>query len=369
MAGGEEEELRLEERTRIRTTVLTMSSSPRRTSPRAAAAGGTPPPSRVRTSPQASASPRRASSSGSPSRERSSPRRSPPSAEAGGARQPARSPGRAGLARSPQSAKSVTFADTEWSCRANDVLTIRLVRADLPPALGTSSLVRTAEFAPQLTHQWFRGDETIVGYKGLRIGASAVAALPAMLCLCPPVLALTRLCTAEVLFDASTLHACYSVSYDEMRPNPDQVPAWEADDVGAVLREHIPHALPSESALRAKVGEEAAAAAGAEITGGAARGGGGLAPAGTLQQSYERGGALFDVYKSAFTMADAVAAHQRMRVFLLLFVDMASYIDEADDRWELLSVYRRSGDLEVPLFVGYATVRSSWPWPWPCPWP
>lgn len=64
----------------------------------------------------------------------------------------------------------------------------------------------------------------------------------------------------------------------------------------------------------------------------------------------------FSVYKAMLSSADAVIDyHRRMQLLMLLHIDNANFIDDADPRWELFVVFERIGE-RPRRFVGYATV-------------
>lgn len=66
-------------------------------------------------------------------------------------------------------------------------------------------------------------------------------------------------------------------------------------------------------------------------------------------------GTNFDVYCTTFADAASKALHERMQIFILLFIEAGSYIDDEDNHWELFFIYEKSED-GVPTFAGFCTV-------------
>ena len=182
-------------------------------------------------------------------------------------------------------------------CDANDAVSFRLVR--------TAADMATAEpFEPEFTHQVFREDETIFGYRDLRID----------------------------IFQSAHLFKTYvKVRFAEKVKstlNP-------ADDVVAALRAHFGEEMMTcekafletlEADKHARVpagGGEIVAAADAAVGDGAAK--------------------AVDVIR-AFRLSDAAVYpwHARFEPLILFFIDGASAVDSEDDNWTLLCATRHA---------------------------
>lgn len=66
-------------------------------------------------------------------------------------------------------------------------------------------------------------------------------------------------------------------------------------------------------------------------------------------------GKTFDVYRTTFADAASKALHERMQIFILLFIEAGSYIDDEDDHWEIFFLYER-GESGAATFAGFCTV-------------
>ena len=182
-------------------------------------------------------------------------------------------------------------------CDANDAVSFRLVR--------TAADMATAEpFEPEFTHQVFREDETIFGFRDLRID----------------------------IFQSAHLFKTYvKVRFAEKVKstlNP-------ADDVVAALRAHFGEEMMTcekafletlEADKHARVpagGGEIVAAADAAVGDGAAK--------------------AVDVIR-AFRLSDAAVYpwHARFEPLILFYIDGASAVDSEDDNWTLLCATRHA---------------------------
>ncbi|KAK9449649.1 acyl-CoA N-acyltransferase [Limtongia smithiae] len=84
---------------------------------------------------------------------------------------------------------------------------------------------------------------------------------------------------------------------------------------------------------------------------------GSFSPPGLLLSSYTTpSGDLFEIYKSNLRDPLQRIMHERMQIFVLLFIEAGSYIDATDPRWVVYSLYRRRG--EVFEFAGFSTVYA-----------
>lgn len=60
--------------------------------------------------------------------------------------------------------------------------------------------------------------------------------------------------------------------------------------------------------------------------------------------------------------------HRRAQIFILMYIEAGSYIEEDDDRWEFVVLYerrRRKDAARTPVyhFVGYSSLYPFWCWP------
>ncbi|CAO3626038.1 unnamed protein product [Cunninghamella blakesleeana] len=73
----------------------------------------------------------------------------------------------------------------------------------------------------------------------------------------------------------------------------------------------------------------------------------------------------FEIYKSSFENPKFRDYHRRMQLFVLLFIEGSSYIEEDDEKWEIYTLYQKekSGDSYIYSFVGYTTAYPFYCWP------
>ncbi|CDK26237.1 unnamed protein product [Kuraishia capsulata CBS 1993] len=191
----------------------------------------------------------------------------------------------------------MSFDPDKWTVSSNDALQISLAEPQ-----GAFS------FRPAFTYPVFGDSEQIFGYKDLKIALA---------------------------FDCAALFPFLSVTYSSKLENHDDI-----IDVQAKLLEFLPkETIISDENKWLDVVE----ADKFEIPG-------------TKIKTYHRGDEEFSIYKS--TLSEASKLHLRIRIFVLLFIEAASYIDETDPVWEIYLVYKTSG--EKPSFVGFSTVYSYW---------
>lgn len=60
--------------------------------------------------------------------------------------------------------------------------------------------------------------------------------------------------------------------------------------------------------------------------------------------------------------------HRRVQLFILLYIEAGSYIEEEDDRWEFVVLYERrqrkdAARTPVYHFMGYSSLYPFWCWP------
>ncbi len=76
----------------------------------------------------------------------------------------------------------------------------------------------------------------------------------------------------------------------------------------------------------------------------------------------EEGGGYFGIFKTNLKDLLSLKLHLRMQIFVLLFIEAGSYIDETDPQWELFLLYEiKSPKSNVALsFIGFSTTYSYW---------
>ncbi|OAX41608.1 acyl-CoA N-acyltransferase [Rhizopogon vinicolor AM-OR11-026] len=223
------------------------------------------------------------------------------------------------------------MSTVDWTADANDALTLSLVRAkEDKQVLGDEETYE--EFHPAFTYPIYGEDEKIYGYQDLVI---------------------------DLRFASGSLAQYLSVRYAEKLDASTTV-----DNVEGILKEFIPPDYDTdEEAFLSRVEEDAAS----------------FRPIGKLIHSYTRPAPStsestsatseaveFEVYHVIATWKDPGFReyHRRMQLFILLYIEAGSYINEDDDAWEfsVLSRKRQSGT-ETYHFIGYSSLYNFYCFP------
>ncbi len=179
-------------------------------------------------------------------------------------------------------------------------------------------------FAPAFAHQHFGDDEVVRGYPDLRISH---------------------------FYSAGSLQLFTRITHGLKQPAA--VPA----DVGAVLRVYMPDedvetedkwGAPSLDALLERVEEDKRTR---------------WTPPGQQIARYEQGGRHYQVRHGNVGEPGMRAYHQRMRPFVIWFVDAANFIDDQDNRWDVFMLFREPAAHDGSYcFCGYATSYTFFSW-------
>ncbi|EMD34394.1 hypothetical protein CERSUDRAFT_117259 [Gelatoporia subvermispora B] len=230
-----------------------------------------------------------------------------------------------------------------WTADANEALRLSLVRTpDDKAALSTREAYEG--FHPTFTYPIFGEDEKIYGYQGL---------------------------TIDLKFASGSLAQLLSISYSERLPSSTAV-----DDIEGALSKHIPPGYDTDpEAFAARVEADAlsfkppgeriysysrpARRRGWPPTKGKDKASG----SGTLLDDDEDDIVEFEVYHSTWDTPEFREYHRRMQLFVLLYIEGASYIQEDEDAWEFAVLYEKrtlkkpDGTSRVTYhFVGYSTL-------------
>ncbi|KAI3336576.1 histone acetyltransferase type B catalytic subunit [Xylariaceae sp. AK1471] len=221
--------------------------------------------------------------------------------------------------------------EDEWTEDANEAITISLVR----PA--ASKIEKVASFNPKFTYPIFGEDETIFGYKGLKV---------------------------KLQYDARNLRPHLSVSSSKKFNSVGEV---EAVDVREVMKEYLPGvAFQTRS-------EYEKALTGVQDT---------WTPPGTLVKTIEKNGETYEIWRGNLADVAVKQLIRRIQITVLFFIEGGSYIgldaDGNDEpqcslaRWSVFFVYKKQaapGDPEKHeyLFQGFSTVYDFWMYQLPSP--
>ncbi|KAF8968343.1 acyl-CoA N-acyltransferase [Flammula alnicola] len=234
---------------------------------------------------------------------------------------------------------------SDWTSDANESLSISLVRSQKDKeALGDDELYEG--FNPTFTYPIYGEDEKIYGYRDLVI---------------------------DLRFASGSLEQFLSVNYSEKLPSTSTV-----DDVEGILGRFIPPGYyTDETAFLNRVEEDATS----------------FRPSGQLIYSYTRSvpnsaskgkrkrtgitqpldpqsedAIEFEVYHTTWDSPGFREYHRKMQLFILLYIEGGSFINEEEDTWEFVVLYekrkRRDSSHTVSYhFVGYSSLYPFYYYP------
>ncbi|CAN6652149.1 histone acetyltransferase type B catalytic subunit [Trichomonascus vanleenenianus] len=185
----------------------------------------------------------------------------------------------------------------EWTTNSNEALTLALH--------GKEDDVR--EFGVVFTYPIFGQEELIFGYQDLNI---------------------------RIDFDAVTLLPCITSQYSAQLDTKSVIEV--IDPVKTLLGK-----LPEETFTSTAEWKKAAAKERVKFK-----------VPGTRIAHFTRHGEEFVIYKTSYSEARKLVL--RMRIFVLLFIEAGSYLEEEDDKWELYLVYNIKD--KEPFFAGFCSV-------------
>ncbi|KAG6829850.1 hypothetical protein H0H92_003293 [Tricholoma furcatifolium] len=223
---------------------------------------------------------------------------------------------------------------TDWTCDANEALKLTLVRsAEDTESLGDNE---SYEFHPSFTYPIYGEDEKLYGYKGLEI---------------------------DLRFASGSLTQYLNVKYSQKLGSTSTV-----DDVESTLGGFIPPGyFKDEQKFLALVEEDAL----------------NFRPPGRAISSYTRPVSSTPMTKGKRTSSSDEALdqesedivefeatwdtpgfrdlHRKMQLFILLYIEGGSYINEDEDTWEFVLLYEKRKRRGVPKlatyhFVGYSSL-------------
>lgn len=239
---------------------------------------------------------------------------------------PAKMPNLPAVAPTPVSSAPTAAGASEeqtrspFVCDANDVVQFRLVRTE-------ADMDAAEVFEPEFTHQVFRDDETVFGYRDLEI---------------------------KIFMSANLFKTLVEISYAEKVKsvlNP-------ADDIMAMLKAHLGDDIFTDRALFIETLRKDAAAP--------VPGGGGVVVS-TWKTTGADGVEYVDTAR-VFRLSDPEIYpwHARFEPMILFYIDGASAVDSEDTRWLLFAVIRtRADDADDASWslVSFATVYEFFVYP------
>ncbi|KAG8853503.1 histone acetyltransferase 1 [Tulasnella sp. 330] len=236
----------------------------------------------------------------------------------------------------------------DYTTDSNEALCLSLVRAkEDADILSGSEKNLIAEFNPKFTYPIFGEEEKIYGYEDLEV---------------------------QVKFTSGSLQQLLSINYSSKLSGAG---SKVADDVEQTLFKFIPpDYVKSEVTFRKRVEKDATTfkPVGEKIYSYARKAesaqnakGKGKATNEAVNEDDEDA-VVYEVYWANWETPGFREYHRRMQLFVLLYIEGGSYIQEDEDKWEFVVLYekRRRRDAartETHHFVGYSSLYSFYCWP------
>ncbi|KAI8823625.1 histone acetyltransferase type B catalytic subunit [Fimicolochytrium jonesii] len=205
-----------------------------------------------------------------------------------------------------------------WETSSNEAVYLKFVNNDMLTGANRKDKWMTEReqqvFHPEFTYPIFGMEEVIYGYKDLKI---------------------------DIHCSASTLYTYLSVTHNG---TAEGLTTRKPDDVVSLLKQYLPPDVTEDLDYfnrRVRADEDCFVPLGE--------------PIGEYLSTEERD-VCYELYHVTFITPGFVDLHRRLQPFLLFYIEGASYIEETDERWQLVLLYeRKSRDKAKPLYslVGY----------------
>ncbi|KIO04034.1 hypothetical protein M404DRAFT_15569 [Pisolithus tinctorius Marx 270] len=223
------------------------------------------------------------------------------------------------------------MAGGDWTTDSNEALTLSLVRAqEDKKALRSDESFE--QFHPTFTYPIYGEEEKIYGYEDLVI---------------------------DLRFASGSLAQFLSVSYAKKLDASSTV-----DNAEGILSEFIPPGYDTDEAMFLSRVEEDAIS---------------FKPIGRLVHSYKRSPRIhalpdgtseetieYEVYHATLDDPGFREYHRRMQIFILLYIEAGSYINEEEEGWEFVVLYekrKRANGTPTYHFVGYSSLYNFYCFP------
>ncbi|KAN0127570.1 histone acetyltransferase type B catalytic subunit [Lactarius tabidus] len=230
---------------------------------------------------------------------------------------------------------------TDWTTDSNEALHLSLVRATTDKeVLGDNESYEN--FHPNFTYPIYGEEEKIYGYTDLVI---------------------------DLRFASGSLALFLDITYSEKLTSSSTL-----DDVRGTLEKSIPGDYHrTEAEFLARVEEDATSfrPPGVKIHSytraspqSSAKGKGAAA---TLSED-DPDAVVYEVWHATWNTPGFREYHRRMQIFILLYIEAGSYINEAEDAWEFVVLYEKRKRRTTPVtesyhFVGYSSLHPFYCFP------
>ncbi|KAI7862154.1 acyl-CoA N-acyltransferase [Spinellus fusiger] len=217
----------------------------------------------------------------------------------------------------------------EWVANTTESTEIQLVRFSVENNEDYESNedndAETDAFAPNFTYPIFGEQESVFGYKGLRI---------------------------KIHFASGSMQPFLRVEYaDKYKGHTgNELGGLKPAAIEATLRKYMSNDIITDySEFLCVVQQDAEA----------------FKPIGEKVGEYSMEEEHFEIYKSSFTNEKFKMYHERIQIFSLFFIEGSSYIESDDEKWEIYTVFQKEGDNESSVYhlVGYCTAYPFFCWP------
>ncbi|KAJ2698107.1 histone acetyltransferase 1, partial [Coemansia spiralis] len=246
---------------------------------------------------------------------------------------------------------NMAAAASQWAADANSAVYIQLIGGETESSVlkalardldkegeenvddeddeGTEFGADVIQFHPAFTYPIYGEHERVFGYKGLRIKLS---------------------------YAAGSLATYFEVEYAKRVEQMESTVPLRADDVDGPMRK----VLAAEAVCRTR--EEFAQRVARDTCE--------FRPAGQKVHEYRQAkgaaeGLRYEIYESGFDDEEFRRYHRRMQTLVLFFIEGAQFIDAADERWRVFTVFERlelAGVVSYSL-VGFCTMYRFYHWP------
>ncbi|KAJ3798027.1 histone acetyltransferase type B catalytic subunit [Lentinula aff. detonsa] len=229
---------------------------------------------------------------------------------------------------------------SDWTTDSNECLSISMARS-VEDKKTLSEDERYENFHPAFTYPIFGEEEKIYGYKDLII---------------------------DLKFASGSLKQYLSVKWSDKLQSVDTV-----DNVDGTMREFLSEGIETnEDAFRSQVQEDATS----------------FKPSGKMIYSYTRSASkgkgksfaaeqpspededtvVYEVYHNTWETPGFKEYHRKMQIFILLYIEAGSYINEEEDAWEFVVLYEKRKRQDSPHistyhFVGYSSLYNFYYFP------